>query len=186
MGELAAFGALTGRLAARTFGSLTEPLRSREAFAAVVDDDAMWHGVFEAPLAQLLERSFGDDLVRGIVATDALIGTFAALDDARLLPEPLLPLPRDRRGTGDWDVPVGGMGALTGELARTRSRRARSSRTGSAVLAIDTDGRTAEVRTADGARTRARHVLAALSPTISRPRCSGLAPRRTGRPRARS
>ena len=31
--ELAAFGALTGRLAERMFGSLTEPLRSREEFA---------------------------------------------------------------------------------------------------------------------------------------------------------
>src|SRR6201999_708757 len=32
--ELAAFGEVTSRLAARTFGSLTEPLRSRDAFAA--------------------------------------------------------------------------------------------------------------------------------------------------------
>ena len=44
--ELAAFGAVIGRLAARTFGSLTEPLRSRAAFAALVDDDATWHDVF--------------------------------------------------------------------------------------------------------------------------------------------
>src|SRR3984885_5311415 len=53
--ELAAFGAVIGRLAARTFGSLTEPLRSREAFATLVADDTTWHGVFEAPLAGLLE-----------------------------------------------------------------------------------------------------------------------------------
>ncbi|HEY3773478.1 MAG TPA: NAD(P)/FAD-dependent oxidoreductase [Solirubrobacteraceae bacterium] len=166
VGELAAFGALTGRLAARTFGSLTEPLRSREAFAAVVDDDAMWHGVFEAPLAQLLERSFGDDLVRGIVATDALIGTFAALDDARLLQNRCFLYHVIGRGTGRWDVPVGGMGALTGELARIAIEGGAELRTGSPVLAIDTDGRTAEVRTADGRAHRARHVLAALSPTI--------------------
>ena len=40
--ELAAFGAVTGRLAARTFDSLTEPLRARDGFAALVDDEAVW------------------------------------------------------------------------------------------------------------------------------------------------
>ena len=164
--ELAAFGALTGRLAVRTFGSLTEPLRSREAFAALVDDDATWHGVFEAPLAQLLEQSFGDDLVRGIVATDALIGTFAALDDARLLQNRCFLYHVIGRGTGRWDVPVGGMGALSGELARVAVEAGAQLRTGATVRAMDSDGTTAEVRTADGSAHRARHVLAALSPAI--------------------
>jgi phytoene dehydrogenase-like protein len=164
--ELEAFGAVTSRLAARTFGSFTEPLRSREQFAALVDDDATWHGVFEAPLARLLERWFGDDLVRGIVATDALIGTFATLDDSRLTQNRCFLYHVVGGGTGRWDVPVGGMGALTGELARIAIDAGAEFRTGSTVTAIDTDGRLAEVRTASGKAYRARHVLAALSPTI--------------------
>ena len=164
--ELAAFGAGTGRLAARTFGSLTEPLRSRQAFAALVDDEAMWHGVFEAPLAALLEDSFGDDLVRGIVATDALIGTFAALDDARLVQNRCFLYHVIGGGTGRWDVPVGGMGALTSGLVRAANEAGAELRPGSPVQAIDTDGSCAEVRTIDGRAHRARHVLAAISPTL--------------------
>jgi phytoene dehydrogenase-like protein len=164
--ELAAFGAVIGRLAARTFGSLTEPLRSRPAFAALVDDDVTWHGVFEAPLAALLERSFTDDLVRGIVATDALIGTFAALDDPRLVQNRCFLYHVIGGGTGRWDVPVGGMGALTGELVRVAIDAGAELAPGSPVRAIDTDGSCAEVRTADGRAHRARHVLAAIAPTL--------------------
>jgi phytoene dehydrogenase-like protein len=164
--ELAAFGAVIGRLAARTFGSLTEPLRSREAFAALVDDDTTWKGVFEAPLGAMLERAFSDDLVRGIVATDALIGTFAALDDPRLAQNRCFLYHVIGGGTGRWDVPVGGMGALTGELVRIASDAGAELRPGSPVQAINTDGSSAEVRTADGRAHRADHVLAAISPTV--------------------
>jgi phytoene dehydrogenase-like protein len=164
--ELESFGALTGRLAARTFGSMTEPLLSREAFAALVDDDATWNGVFEAPLAQLLERSFGDELVRGIAATDALIGTFAALDDPSLSQNRCFLYHVIGGGTGRWDVPVGGMGALTAELVRVANDAGAELRAGSPVQAIDTDGDSAEVRTTDGRAYRARHVLAALAPTV--------------------
>jgi phytoene dehydrogenase-like protein len=165
-GELAAFGAVTGRLAARTFGSLTEPLRSREAFATLVDDDATWHGVFETPLAALLKRSFSDDLVRGIVATDALIGTFASLDDPRLVQNRCFLYHVIGGGTGRWDVPVGGMGALTGELVRIAIDAGAELRSDSPVQAIDTDGSFAEVRTADGRAHRTRHVVAGISPTL--------------------
>jgi phytoene dehydrogenase-like protein len=164
--ELAQFGELTGRLAARTFGSLTEPLRSRADFAALVDDDATWRGVFETPLASLLQRSFGDELVRGIVATDALIGTFAPLDDPRLVQNRCFLYHVIGGGTGRWDVPVGGMGALTEELVRIATDAGVELRPSSTVVAIDADGRNAEVRTADGHAHRTCHVLAALSPVL--------------------
>ncbi len=166
VGQLAAFGARTARLAARTFGSLTEPLRSRDRFAELVDDGALWQGIFEAPLGELIDQSFDDDLVRGIVATDALIGTFAALDDPGLIQNRCFLYHVIGRGTGRWDVPIGGMGALTGELARIASDAGAELRTGSPVQAIDTDGGSAEVRTADGRAYRCRQVLAAISPTI--------------------
>src|SRR6202000_1127447 len=137
--ELEAFGALTGRLATRTFASVTEPLRSSAAFEALVDHDATWNGVFEAPLAQLLERSFGDDLVRGIVATDALIGTFAALDDPSLVQNRCFLYHVIGGGTGRRDGPVGGMGALTSELARVAIDAGAELRSRSPVVAIDSD-----------------------------------------------
>ena len=89
--------ALTGRVARALAPTLLEPLRSREQMRALVGDDAAWEALFERPLSELLERLVPDDLTRGVVATDALIGTFAALDDPEPAAEPLLPLPRDRQ-----------------------------------------------------------------------------------------
>ena len=62
-------------------------------------------------------RYFEDDFERGIVATDALIGTFAGLDDESLRQNRCFLYHVIGNGTGDWDVPVGGMGALTEGLA---------------------------------------------------------------------
>lgn len=55
----------TRRLAERVFPTLTEPLPSRDALRARIDDDALWHALFERPLGELVEETFTDDLVRG-------------------------------------------------------------------------------------------------------------------------
>ena len=58
-------------------------------------------------------------------------------------------------GTGDWDVPVGGMGALTDALARGGRRAGAELVTGAEVTAIDpaADGR-GRLPHADGERHR--------------------------------
>ena len=63
--------------------------------------------------------------MRGIVATDGLIGTFASLDDPGLVQNRCFLYHVIGNGTGRWDVPVGGMGALTDELLRGRIARRR-------------------------------------------------------------
>ena len=80
----AATGASFNAIAQRVFPTLTEPLRSRQDFRHPVGDDALWSALFETPLSELIERSFADDLTRGTVLTDALIGTFAPTDDPLL------------------------------------------------------------------------------------------------------
>ena len=122
-------GALTTGVAQRVFPTLTEPLRSRAELQRLVADDAAWEALFEAPLSRMLESSFDSDLVRGIVATDALIGTFAALDDPGLLAEPLLPVPRDRQRHGT----VGHPGRRHGGADRCARRRGPSCRGRAAV-----------------------------------------------------
>src|SRR5690606_23874845 len=96
----------------------TEPLLTRAEARAVVDDDAVWHDLVEAPIGEAIERGFTDDVVRGVVLTDALIGTFAPNIDPELHGNRCFLYHVIGGGTGDWDVPVGGMGAVTGELAR--------------------------------------------------------------------
>ncbi|MBD0708744.1 MULTISPECIES: phytoene desaturase family protein [unclassified Streptomyces] len=162
------FYARTGRAARRIFPSLTEPLPTREELRTRVDDAETWRMLFEEPLGLAVERTFTDDLVRGVVLTDGLIGTFADAHDPAL--------PQNRcflyhvigGGTGDWDVPVGGMGALTDALAEAARAAGAHLRTGHEVTGIETDGRRAEIRyrTADGEGTvEAGQVLVNASPS---------------------
>ena len=111
------FYADTARVAGAVFPTLTEPLRSRDQMRAELADDALWEALVERPLGELVEATWADDLVRGVVLTDALIGTFAGAHDASLAQNRCFLYHVIGNGTGDWDVPVGGMGALTDALA---------------------------------------------------------------------
>ncbi|WP_411149837.1 phytoene desaturase family protein [Streptomyces sp. A30] len=161
------FYGMTARVAQRVFPTLTEPLPTRDELRGRIDDEEAWRTLFEEPIGAAIEDRFSDDLVRGVVLTDALIGTFADAHDPAL--------PQNRcflyhvigGGTGAWDVPVGGMGALTDALAGAARDAGAVLATGHEAVRIDTDGRTAEIsyRTADGEGVAtARHVLVNASP----------------------
>ncbi len=149
-------------LAERVFPSVLEPLRSEADIAALVADDDLWDGVVRRPLGELLERTFADDTVRGVVATDALIGTFADLGGADLRQNVCFLYHLIGGGTGDWDVPVGGMGSVTEALAGAASAAGAELRTGARVTAVGTDGTV----TWAGGEVRAENVLAACAPVV--------------------
>ncbi|WP_341684467.1 NAD(P)/FAD-dependent oxidoreductase [Nocardia farcinica] len=157
------FYAATARLAHRVFPTLTEPLPTRAELRARVDDDRTWAAVFERPLGEALTATFADDTVRGIVFIDALIGTFTHGEDPTLRQNRCFLYHVIGGGTGDWTVPVGGMGALTSALADAARAAGAEIRTGTAVTGIDSDGRTAEVRY-DGGAVGAGHVLVNAAP----------------------
>jgi phytoene dehydrogenase-like protein len=151
------FDALRARLAARVAPTLLEPLRSRDQFRRLLGEDA-W--LLEQPLSVELERAFDDDLQRGIELTDATIGTFAPADDPEL---------RQNRCWlyhvvgGQWNVPVGGMGALSAELAAAARAAGAEIRTGVEVTSIDPDG--GAVHTAEET-VATRHVVANVAPAV--------------------
>jgi phytoene dehydrogenase-like protein len=160
--------AQTARVAERVFPTLTEPLRSREELRAIVDDDAAWSALFETPLGTTLARTFRDDLVTGTVLTDALIGTFASADSADLRQNRCFLYHVIGGGTGDWDVPVGGMGAVSGALARAAADAGAELRTSAEALAIAPGDGGAGVRfigaAGDEETVHARHVLVNAAP----------------------
>jgi phytoene dehydrogenase-like protein len=162
--ELVAWHERIARMAARVAGTLTQPLRSRDEFRDLVDDEQTWTDVFERPLSDALERELPDDQERGVVLTDALIGTFAPADDPRLRQNRCFLYHVIGNGTGRWDVPVGGMGRLTDELTEAARRAGTEIRTGAEVTGLDSDGRQAELTCADGSTLRARHALWAAAP----------------------
>jgi phytoene dehydrogenase-like protein len=161
------FYGITGQVAQRVFPTLTEPLPTRDELRKRVDDEQAWRMLFEEPIGAAIEKRFTDDLVRGVVLTDALIGTFADAHDPSLVQNRCFLYHVIGGGTGDWDVPVGGMGALTDALAAAARDAGAEFALEHEVTRIDTDGERAEVayrnRAGEGA-VAARRVLVNASP----------------------
>ena len=178
--EFRAWEDFYGRLrqvAERVFPTLTEPLPSRDGLRRRIDDATAWRMLFEEPIGAAIEETFTHDLVRGVALTDALIGTFADAHDPSLTQNRCFLYHVIGGGTGDWDVPVGGMGALTDALAAAARTAGAEIVTGCEATRIDTDSARAEVSGTDGARAEvsyrtetgearipARHVLVNASP----------------------
>lgn len=110
---------------------------------------AIWTDLVDEPIGTAIERRFSNDLVRGVVATDALIGTFASLHDPTLVQNKCFLYHLIGNGTGEWRVPVGGMGAVTGELERVARAAGVDIRTDAAVTAISARAAGATVTGAD-------------------------------------
>ena len=102
--------------------------------------EQIWQDLTSAPIGEMITRRFTDDTVRGVVATDALIGTHTSLFDRSLLANRCFLYHVIGRGTGDWLVPVGGMGALTDALLRSCSELGVAVRTGVEIDAVTDAG----------------------------------------------
>ncbi len=126
---------------------------------------AIWTDLVDEPLGSAIERRFTHDLVRGVVATDALIGTFASLHDRSLIQNRCFLYHLIGNGTGEWRVPVGGMGAITAELERVAREAGVSIRTNTEVDGIIShpDGTTV---TGDGFAIDAPWLLSGVAPYV--------------------
>lgn len=156
----------------RLWPTLLEPLPTRAAARRRVLDGgdpgaaAAWRAMVEEPIGRAITDAVGNDLVRGVIATDALIGTFARLDDPSLTQNVCFLYHVLGGGAGDWDVPIGGMGALTTRLAAAAVRHGTEITTDAEVYAVDPDG---VVRYRSGEEehaVRGRFVLAGVTPTV--------------------
>jgi phytoene dehydrogenase-like protein len=154
----------------RLWPTLLEPLQTRGQLRRSVADGpdaaAAWHALTEAPIGGAIRAAVHNDLVRGVVATDALIGTFAGLDDQSLAQNVCLLYHLLGGGTGDWDVPIGGMGAVTGALAAAAVRHGAQIVTGADVHTITPDGDVHYRLGDESCCTHARFVLAGVTPTV--------------------
>ncbi len=146
-------------VAARVFPTLLEPLRSAAEMRTLAGDDAVWDALVERPLGEVIDATFTDDVVRGVVLTDALIGTFAGAHDADLRQNRCFLYHVIGGGTGDWDLPIGGMGAVSGALRDAALQAGAEIATGTEVIGIGAG----EV-VFEGGSVGAGHVLANLAP----------------------
>jgi phytoene dehydrogenase-like protein len=148
--------------------TLLEPLATAADMRRRVDD-SVWDRLIARPLGEAIEGDFRDDTVRGVVLTDALIGTFAAAHDTDLRQNRCFLYHVIGNGTGEWRVPVGGMGAVTAELERAAREAGADLVTGADVVAVAADGRDAQVtfhRAGVERVVASGHVLAGVAPAV--------------------
>ncbi len=165
--------AATARLARAVFPTLTRPLPTRAELRERVGDDALWTALVERPLGETLTAHLRSDLVRGVVATDGLIGTAAHLDDPALTANRCFLYHVIGGGTGDWDVPVGGMGGVSAALERAARRAGAEIVTGAEVTAVDPDGRVTFTHGGEERSATGRWVLGGVAPAVLDRLCSG-------------
>ncbi len=162
------FGDRVSQLAKVIEPTLLEPLQLERDVRDQLDP-SVWTDFVTEPLGHVIERTFADDVVRGVVATDGLIGTFAALDDPSLAQNRCFLYHQIGNGTGGWKVPVGGAGAISDALLRAARSAGAEVIVEAGVSRIAADGEHAEVTWDDGGRVRsvtAGQVLAGVAPWV--------------------
>ena len=150
--------------------TLLQPVPLERDIRSQVDAET-WRDLVTTPLGETIEARFADDTVRGVVATDALIGTFASLHDPSLVQNRCFLYHLIGNETGEWLVPFGGMGAVTDALARTASEAGAEILTSAGVSAIRAGEDGAEVTWHDGTTSRtvaAQFVLSNVAPWVLR------------------
>jgi phytoene dehydrogenase-like protein len=137
--QMKAFYHLSRVFAEKVWDTMLEPLIAKEEFRRRFDVDDIsreaWRTLVEEPLGAAIERYLKNDFVRGLVFTDAKIGVLTHPHDPSLLQNRCFIYHLIGNKTGEWKVPVGGMGAVVHELEQ-------AARKAGAEILTDVDLRT--------------------------------------------
>ncbi len=142
--------------------TMLQPLPTESEIQELVDP-LTWIELVENTLGQTLHDNFFDDLVKGVILTDGLIGTFTGANDHAANKCFLYHLIGN--GTGEWKVPQGGMGALVAELVRRCDELGVEIKTNVEVTSLQEEGSSILVTTQDEV-LRAKIALANCSPQV--------------------
>ena len=144
--------------------SMLHPLKSRSELKAEIDMPQEWDYLMERPIGEVIQARFKDDVVRGVILTDALIGTFASAYEMQANICFLYHLIGN--GTGEWKVPRGGMGALVKELVRVATAAGVEIRVNSRVSSVTTTADKATLSLEDGTTITSSYVLSNAAPQV--------------------
>ena len=162
--QLKKFYNLSRVFAEQVWDTMLEPLVAKEEFRRRFDGDEVsheaWRSLVEEPLGRAIERYLQNDLVRGLVLTDGKIGVLANPHDPSLLQNRCYLYHVIGNKTGEWKVPVGGMGAVARELELAARKAGAELLTSVDIRALEVRGETKTVQfeiEAAGGRTFAPH-----------------------------
>jgi phytoene dehydrogenase-like protein len=172
-GRMRDFYRLSKAFAGQVWETMLGPLPGQDELRQRFMQDELhresWRSLVEEPLGYAIERRLQDDLVRGIVFTDAKIGLFTHPHDASLLQNRCFLYHTIGNQTGEWKVPVGGMGKVAHELIRAAERHGAIMMTDIRLKALDLTNstRTVEFNVAEQKHTvEARFVLLNFGPNV--------------------
>jgi len=150
--------------AQRIAPTLLQPLKTRSELKREINLPDVWNYLVENPIGAEINKRFTSDLVKGVVVTDALIGTFASAFDLQANICFLYHLMGN--GTGEWKVPVGGMGALVSELFRVATDAGVDIKVNSKVVALVSEESGVTVRTQAGSEYHSQYLLSNAAPQV--------------------
>ncbi len=158
----------TAVLARALFPTVTDPLmtrsEARDVIARVSGGPELWDSFIERPIGEAINARFDHDLVKGVVFTDGLIGTFADNFDSDLDANRCFLYHVIGGETGDWNVPIGGMGAVSGALADAAEDAGALLVSGADVTEVTDDTKVHYVLGEAEHQIAARYVLVNASP----------------------
>ena len=144
--------------------TLLQPLKTRSELRSEIDLPEVWDYLIENPIGHEIDKRFKSDLVKGVVLTDALIGTFASAYDLQANICFLYHLMGN--GTGEWKVPVGGMGALVNELVRVATDAGVEIVVGTKVNSIVSNDSGVTTSTDTGRTYQSNYLLSNAAPQV--------------------
>jgi phytoene dehydrogenase-like protein len=150
--------------ALRIAPTLLEPLKTRSELRDEINLPEVWDYLIENPIGDEINKRFNNDLVKGVVLTDALIGTFASAFDLQANICFLYHLMGN--GTGEWKVPVGGMGALVKELIRVATESGVEIKVNSKVDSVVSNDLGVTVETLSGDVYQSDYLLSNAAPQV--------------------
>ena len=158
--QMKRFYNLSRVFAEHVWDTMLEPLVAKEDLRRRFDVDDVsreaWRSLVEEPLGTAIERYLQNDLVRGLVFTDAKIGVFTHPHDHSLVQNRCFLYHLIGNKTGEWKVPVGGMGAVATELEQAARKAGAEMLTNVDLRALNVTGKTRSVEfEADGKRETA-------------------------------
>lgn len=150
------------KFAERIAPSLLEPLRSSAELNTQIAMPQIWDQLIENPIGHVIAEKFKNDLVRGVVLTDGLIGTLTSAYGMQANNCFLYHLIGN--GTGEWKVPQGGMGAFVGELHRVALSLGVEIECSAKVNDIDADASGVQVTDINNRKFQADYFLSNAAP----------------------
>lgn len=144
--------------------TLLKPLPTKSGIKKQLANDQIWEMLIENTLGTTLDKYFSNDLVKGVILTDGLIGTFASAYEMQSNICFLYHLIGN--GTGEWKVPKGGMGALVAELNKKAISLGVDIKLNSRVSKIQADNLKVVVELDNGQSFESSYLLSNAAPQV--------------------